>query len=93
VSQSHKSNRFSASIITQEIAPDRGRPRIPIHMFGFEVPHHQDRKSRPKHADRSDPIVGREGDTYTVRTLNVPLANIICMAVVCSWVKARTGTA
>jgi hypothetical protein len=47
----------------------------------------------PKHADKSDPIMVREGEMYTAKILRGPLANIICTAVASNWVKTGTGTA
>jgi hypothetical protein len=47
----------------------------------------------PKHADGSDPTMGREGARYTANILRGPLSDIICMAVASNLVKPRTGTA
>jgi hypothetical protein len=75
-------------IITQNVPPSRGQPRVPVYMLGLQVAGHQDRQPAPKTSIRFRP----DGCKLkgTPRISNGLSAKILCMAVASSSVRRET---
>jgi len=79
-------------IVTRELSPPRGQPRVPVYMFAFWSPAIKTGNPLPKQATRSAPISGRVRERYGARTSTGLLASTICMAVTSSWVRPGKRT-
>jgi hypothetical protein len=90
--QGQRSDRSSRRHNFEGVSPFRCQPRVPIHVFGVEVAGHKNRESPQKHAVRSAPIIGREGERYAARIFTGLPANVTWMALASKWVIPRKGT-
>jgi hypothetical protein len=61
-------------------------------MLGMKVIAIKTGSPLPKHAEKSDLVMGQQRERYNARILTGPLPNIICMAVASNWDRVRTGT-